>query len=147
MYTETRHIPYRIKEESLNGCRFDVDFQGVLFEDLEISMAGEHQVKNAVAALAALCILEERGEIRVPRTALYAGFRKARQPGRLETAGYTGENDAIPVILDGAHNPDGARVLRNAMNRFCGGKKILLVTGMLVDKDVKTEPKFFRWQM
>ncbi|MDD7601828.1 MAG: bifunctional folylpolyglutamate synthase/dihydrofolate synthase [Firmicutes bacterium] len=144
MYTETRHIPYRIKEESLNGCRFDVDFQGVLFEDLEISMAGEHQVKNAVAALAALCILEERGEIRVPRTALYAGFRKARQPGRLETAGYTGENDAIPVILDGAHNPDGARVLRNAMNRFCGGKKILLVTGMLVDKDVKTVMKYFQ---
>ena len=68
MYTETRHVPYTIKKESLTGYTFDVDFQGVEFHDLEISMTGEHQIKNAVAALAALCILEERGNIDLPRT-------------------------------------------------------------------------------
>ena len=45
MYTETRHVPYTIKKESLTGYTFDVDFQGVEFHDLEISMTGEHQIK------------------------------------------------------------------------------------------------------
>ena len=133
MYTETRHVPYTIQKESLTGYTFDVDFQGVEFRDLEISMTGEHQIKNAVAALAALCILEERGEIDLPRTALYEGFKAAKQPGRLEvlsgetlTGGTlageapTGGDEAKPlVILDGAHNQDGARVLKAAMEKFC----------------------------
>ncbi|MGN1144701.1 MAG: bifunctional folylpolyglutamate synthase/dihydrofolate synthase, partial [Anaerovoracaceae bacterium] len=162
MYTETRHIPYTIKTESLTGYTFDVDFQGVNFYDLEISMIGEHQIKNAVAALAALCILEERGDIDLPRTALYEGFKAAKQPGRLEVlaggtlAGGTlagevqnGEaqsgDEAKPlVILDGAHNQDGARVLKAAMEKFCKEKKILMVTGMLADKDVEAVTGYFR---
>ncbi|MGN0714570.1 MAG: bifunctional folylpolyglutamate synthase/dihydrofolate synthase [Anaerovoracaceae bacterium] len=162
MYTETRHIPYTIQKESLTGYTFDVDFQGVEFRDLEISMTGEHQIKNAVAALAALCVLEERGEINLPRTALYEGFKAAKQPGRLEVlsreilAGGTlagevqnGEaqsgDEAKPlVILDGAHNQDGARVLKAAMEKFCKEKKILMVTGMLADKDVEAVTGYFR---
>lgn len=146
MYTETRHVPYTIKKESLTGYTFDVDFQGVEFHDLEISMAGEHQIKNAVAALVALCILEERGDITLPRTALYEGFKAAKQPGRLEVlAGgvQSGEEYAPMVILDGAHNQDGARVLKAAMEKFCRGKKILMVTGMLADKDVEAVTGYF----
>lgn len=157
MYTETRHIPYMIKTESLTGYTFDVDFQGVNFYDLEISMTGEHQIKNAVAALAALCILEERGDIDLPRTALYEGFKAAKQPGRLEvlaggTLAGTAQNgeaqssdEAKPlVILDGAHNQDGARVLKAAMEKFCKEKKILMVTGMLADKDVEAVTGYFQ---
>ena len=156
MYTETRHIPYIIKEESLTGYTFDVDFQGVAFDDLKISMTGEHQIRNAVAALAALCILEERGDINMPRTALYEGFREARQPGRLEvmfkgpkgSKGSEGsEGSETPegplVILDGAHNQDGARALKEAMKEFCGSKKILMVTGILADKDVDAVTGYF----
>ena len=130
----------------------------MIFRDLEISMTGEHQIKNAVAALAALCILEERGEIDLPRTALYEGFKAAKQPGRLEvlagetlTGGTlageapTGSDEAKPlVILDGAHNQDGARVLKAAMEKFCKEKKILMVTGMLADKDVEAVTGYFR---
>ena len=39
------------------------------------------------------------------------------------------------MIIDGAHNPDGAVVLRNAVKTFCPRQRILLVTGMLADKD------------
>ncbi|MDY3240429.1 MAG: folylpolyglutamate synthase/dihydrofolate synthase family protein [Anaerovoracaceae bacterium] len=147
MYTETRHIPYTIQKESLTGYTFDVDFQGVEFRDLEISMPGEHQIKNAVAALAALCILEERGDIDLPRTALYEGFKAAKQPGRLEVldGGVQSSDEAKPlVILDGAHNQDGARVLKAAMEKFCSEKKILMVTGMLADKDVEAVTGYFQ---
>lgn len=151
MYTETRHVPYTIKKESLTGYTFDVDFQGVEFHDLEISMTGEHQIKNAVAALAALCILEERGDINLPRTALYEGFKAAKQPGRLEVmavetlAGEVQHGDEVKplVILDGAHNQDGARVLKKAMEAFFKEKKILMVTGMLADKDVEAVTGYF----
>ena len=114
-------------------------------------MLGEHQIKNAVAALAALCILEERGDIDLPRTALYEGFKAAKQPGRLEVlaggtlAGEVQHDDEVKplVILDGAHNQDGARVLKKAMEAFFKEKKILMVTGMLADKDVEAVTGYF----
>ena len=40
------------------------------------------------------------------------------------------------VIIDGAHNEAGARALKNTVNKYFEGKKILLVTGMLADKQV-----------
>ena len=41
------------------------------------------------------------------------------------------------VILDGAHNEDGTRALRETAENFFPGKKILLGCGMLKDKDTK----------
>ena len=51
---------------------------------VRIAMAGRHQIDNAVAAMCALSIMEERGDVRVSRRALYAGLAAARQPGRME---------------------------------------------------------------
>lgn len=135
LYFETRNLPCRITEETFGGCRFDLTVQGVTFENLEISMLGEHQVKNAAAAVAALCILEENGDVSVPDEALRSGLKKARQNGRFELMS---EQDEKPMlIIDGAHNPDGALMLKKTMKLFCGGKRILMVTGMLADKDTE----------
>lgn len=135
LYFETRNLPCRITEETFGGCRFDLTVQGVTFENLEISMLGEHQVKNAAAAVAALCILEENGDVSVPDAALRSGLKKARQNGRFELMS---EQDEKPMlIIDGAHNPDGALMLKKTMKLFCGGKRILMVTGMLADKDTE----------
>lgn len=136
MYFETRNLPCKITAETFGGCRFDLDMQGVVFHDIEISMLGTHQVKNAVAAIAALCILEENGDVKIPTDALYAGLKKAKQNGRFEIMSSAGESPMI--IIDGAHNPDGALALRKTMTTFCSGKKILMVTGMLADKDTDT---------
>ncbi len=135
LYFETRNLPCRITEETFGGCRFDLTVQGVSFKNLEISMLGEHQVKNAAAAVAALCILEENGDVCVPDEALRSGLKKARQNGRFELMS---EQDEKPMlIIDGAHNPDGALMLKRTMQLFCSGKRILMVTGMLADKDTE----------
>jgi len=42
------------------------------------------------------------------------------------------------VILDGAHNPDGAKVLAKAVNQYLHSKRLTLVFGMLRDKDVNS---------
>lgn len=136
MYLETRHVPYTVKSQGLNGSIFDVNIQGVSYDNLEISMPGEHQVKNAICALAALSIIEERGDVSLHRDDIYKGFKAAKQIGRLEVMSSQGK---VPVvIIDGAHNPDGAASLRKAMKEYLPDKKILMVTGMLADKDTES---------
>ena len=150
MYLETRDMVHKVKAESLTGYLLDVyigrdrpdgNFHTDVFGNLELSMTGEHQIKNVKAALAALCVLEDRGMIKMPTDAFYDGIEAARQPGRLEVMKkgsiVTGkQEDGLTVIIDGAHNDDGARALSAAMNRFCSGEKILMGTGILADKDV-----------
>lgn len=141
MIFETAGLPVTIKEESLSGCKFDVDIQGVLFENLEISMIGGHQVENAVAALTALSIMEERGAVKLSRQAIFEGFKAAVQPGRFETiklsSGTDIEEQAVTVVIDGAHNEDGARVMAETAKDLFKDKRILMVVGVLGDKDVR----------
>ena len=141
MYLETRDMVHKVREESLTGYVLDVyigrdrpdgNFHTDVFGGLGLSMTGEHQIKNVKAALAALCVLEDWGLIKMPTDAFYDGIEAAKQPGRLEVMKAEGPT----IIIDGAHNDDGARALTAAMNRFCSGKKVLMGTGILADKDV-----------
>ena len=141
MYFETKHIPYTVRAKGLEGISFDTVIQGVPFENIELSMLGEHQIKNAICALSALNILEERGNVNLHRDAVYRGLKAARQTGRFEVMSAKYEKPI--VIIDGAHNPDGASALRKAVNEYLPGKKILMVTGMLADKDTESILKEF----
>ena len=106
------------------GSRFSVG----AFTDLACPLAGEHQVDNAVTAVLAL---EALGGL--PR-----GIAELRWPGRLE---YISPNP--DVILDGAHNPAGARALAAYLERFypheLGGERFRrwLIFGAMHDKAVK----------
>jgi dihydrofolate synthase/folylpolyglutamate synthase len=82
--------------------------------------------------------MEERGDVVLSREAIYTGFKKARQPGRLEVLSLRDEGKKEPLVLiDGAHNEDGARVLQEAVSQLVTGSRILMVTGILADKDVE----------
>ena len=83
---------------------------------VECPLAGEHQVENAVTACAALDLLGAPVE----------GIRATRWPARLELIG--------SVLLDGAHNPAGARMLRRHLERFYRGRSITLIFGAMRDK-------------
>lgn len=91
-----------------------------------ISLAGAHQQENAALAAAALRLLDGAG-LRVPPDAIGRGIERARWPGRLETVG--------GVLLDGAHNPDGAAALASALRALHGPSPVELVFGVLADKD------------
>ena len=43
--------------------------------------------------------------------------------------------DPIPTVLDGAHNPDGARALAESLPDFLAGRPLALVVSILDDKD------------
>jgi dihydrofolate synthase/folylpolyglutamate synthase len=92
---------------------------------IECPLAGEHQVENALIALTAL---EALG---TPPEAIREGIRQTRWPGRLERV-----REAPEIILDGAHNPAGARALARYIERFFAGRRVWLIYGAMRDKAV-----------
>jgi dihydrofolate synthase/folylpolyglutamate synthase len=92
---------------------------------IECPLAGEHQVENALIAVTALEALD------VPPEAILEGIRQTRWPGRLERV-----REAPEIILDGAHNPAGARALARYMERFFAGRRVWLIYGAMRDKAV-----------
>jgi dihydrofolate synthase / folylpolyglutamate synthase len=88
-------------------------------------LPGEHQVENAVTAAAALSALD------IPPGAIEAGIARARWPGRLEHVSEDPE-----IILDGAHNPAGARALAAYIDRFYHGRRVRLIFGAMRDKAI-----------
>ncbi len=91
-----------------------------------VALAGAHQRGNAGLAAAALRALDRVG-VTVGEVEIARGIATARWPGRLELVG--------GVLLDGAHNPDGARALAVALAQLWPGRTVELVFGALGDKD------------
>ncbi|HYM12357.1 MAG TPA: folylpolyglutamate synthase/dihydrofolate synthase family protein, partial [Bryobacterales bacterium] len=92
----------------------------------ELALAGEHQVTNALAAIAALTLLG------IGTPAIERGLREARWPGRLEAA----DHDPL-VLLDGAHNPAGARALARFLEQHHAGRRVWLIYAAMRDKAVE----------
>ncbi len=117
----------------IEGQCFDVNIGYTEFGSLELSMLGEHQIRNAISALQTLEILRRMGIIKIEKAKLYAGMKKARQNGRFEIL--RAEQGKPFIIIDGAHNEDGAKALLATMERHFKGKSVFMVAGMLADKD------------
>jgi dihydrofolate synthase/folylpolyglutamate synthase len=94
-----------------------------------VGLPGAHQLANLATALEALRQLRNLG-FPVPHDAMWRGFANCRWPGRMW---------AVPgldrVWMDGAHNPDGARMLA-AHARYCKVRPHL-VFGAMKDKDLR----------
>ena len=91
----------------------------------ELALAGEHQIENSLAAIAALDTLGTLA------SRIEAGLRQTRWPGRLEVA-----SRSPLVLLDAAHNPGGARALALFLRREASGRRVTLVFGASRDKAV-----------
>ena len=97
-----------------------------------LSMLGEHQIQNATLAIEAAKKLKWLGFPNITIDIIQEGLYKTNWPGRLEKFKV---NNKI-VILDGAHNPAGARTLRDAIKLHCPNTKISYVFGAFKDKDI-----------
>lgn len=91
-------------------------------------MMGEHQRRNAAVALATIKILQ--GEIPVSEAAVMRGLTTVNWPGRLQVV-RRGETE---ILLDGAHNPEGARALSEALKTHFAGRRCTLILGLFGDK-------------
>jgi dihydrofolate synthase/folylpolyglutamate synthase len=119
-----------VKELSLAGASFSAEILGIRYDDIHISMPGRHQIENAVCALAALEVLRSKKLIRLTPDALRIGMKTACLDGRFQIV------SAAPlIILDGAHNPAGAKSLADTVRALLPGKRILVVCAVMRDKD------------
>ena len=115
---------------AVGGQVFSMRFAGKELNDLFLPLFGEYQSHNAALAIvAASSLLLESGGV-LEEDVIAEGLALAKSPGRLERI------SSEPVILvDAAHNPHGVRALTNAVLENFAPEKLLLVFGVLNDKD------------
>jgi len=102
----------------------EVDGRAASYE-LSIPLLGEHQLENAATAVAALEVLG------VGAAEIISGLGSVSWPGRLEVL----QQEPI-FLVDGAHNEDSARRLKDAIQRDLGFDRVILIMGVSSDKDM-----------
>lgn len=120
------HQDWRVRESAADHkgrYRLAVDGPAGKTVTALLGLPGEHQVDNAVTAIAAL------DAVGISTDAITNGLQSVNWPGRLEWI--AGEPE---VLLDAAHNPAGARSLANFIERFCQDRRITLIFGVSRDK-------------
>jgi dihydrofolate synthase/folylpolyglutamate synthase len=114
---------------------------------VNVGLLGRHQGENAAVALATLDAMKSAGLTTVSDEEIRAGFAAARWPGRLELiSGAFGAGDQRDLLLDGAHNEDGAAALASAVNDLSsllrdadgesGSSGVTLVLAAMTDKSI-----------
>ncbi|RJQ55814.1 MAG: bifunctional folylpolyglutamate synthase/dihydrofolate synthase [Actinobacteria bacterium] len=112
----------------LSGNRLQIDGVFGSYPDLELSVLGKYQGENAALAVVACeSLLGAALDLR----ALHRALGSLSLPGRLEQL-----LRIPPLYIDGAHNPAAAQKLSAWLEERLGGGRIILVVGVLADKDV-----------
>jgi dihydrofolate synthase/folylpolyglutamate synthase len=131
--------PYHavVRQAGWDGLVVDATTPDAELRGLRVGLLGSHQAANAVVALALLDALDEdaarRGQaLAFDDATIRRGFAAARWPGRLELIEDPGLGH---VLLDGAHNPAGARALARALAEL-GMHRFPLVFGAMRGKRV-----------
>jgi len=116
----TREVAVSDLQLSAYGCEFKADGLPV-----HLSLPGRHQVENALSAIVSSRLLG------VAPTAIGTGLAQTRWPGRLELLARDPD-----FLIDGAHNPAGARALAQYIREFCAGRPVWIVYGTMRDKAI-----------
>lgn len=110
----------------------DINEIDVKEQKLEIPLNGKYQSINASVALTALQLLQNK-EKRINSESIKNGFAKTIWHGRFEIFEINGKT----VILDGAHNLDGAKTLSQTLEEKYKDKKRLVIFSSLKDKETQ----------
>ena len=124
-------VGQQIKVRSRGKGRFSYRGLKWRLDNLQLPLAGRHQLLNAATALGALEVLKEMGRLHLTTEQVQEGLSKTRWPGRLEWF-----SEHPPVLLDGAHNNAGIVSLRKALQEEYTYKRLIIVLGIMADKDL-----------
>ena len=102
------------------------------FTDLRTRLLGSYQPANAALAIEAVEALRVRGWA-VNDDAVRRGIAETAWPGRFEIV--RAASGEPTVVVDGGHNPQGARALADSLADVFPGRKPVFVVGVLEDKD------------
>ncbi|OBZ09839.1 bifunctional folylpolyglutamate synthase/dihydrofolate synthase [Bacillus sp. FJAT-27264] len=112
--------------EGLQTFMFNGPFRSI---EIGIGLKGEHQCSNAAGAMMALESLRQYMAFMLDDEDVQEGFRRTFWAGRLEEV-----STSPRMVLDGAHNPEGAETLAKSLPQFFKYDKLNLLMGMLANK-------------
>ncbi len=138
---------YAIKKESiteyestLSGQRFSYVTSaesGKKYENIQIRLLGRNQVENAAQAIEAVTILADKlknlktiPKAEITEKSIRDGLKYTEWKGRFQVI-----SDEPLIIIDGAHNPDAAKRLKENIEIFLDGYNIVFVMGVFADKN------------
>jgi len=121
---EGRDLHVGVHERSVKGQVITCAGPDWRLPDAHLGLLGSYQPSNALVAVAAARHLDA-GE-----SAIRDGLARARWPGRFQVV-----PGRPTLVLDGAHNPSGARALATSLRDVFGETPITLVLGVSADKD------------
>jgi dihydrofolate synthase/folylpolyglutamate synthase len=131
IYSTGKEISYKIVKSDIKGVIFDLKGIYHNFKNLHTPLLGRHQADNATTAITAIEALKIRG-VNISEKAIRAGLEKVKWTGRLEII----QNNPT-LILDGAHNPSGIRIVWQALKEIFTYHRLILVLAIFAEKDYK----------
>jgi dihydrofolate synthase/folylpolyglutamate synthase len=107
-------------------CGSSVEFVNANYHRSPVALRGEYQKQNAAVAIAAI----QATNIQLGEKAIVRGLAAIEWPARFQKWDER-------TIIDGAHNPNAARVLTQTWREIFGDQKATLVLAVLSDKDLR----------
>jgi dihydrofolate synthase/folylpolyglutamate synthase len=135
---EEKGSPIHLLENDFSGTllsagfnRLSFNYKGLKYlEDISLNLSGRYQVANASLAIRAAEILSSNG-VAIDDASIRNGLLEAKLEGRLEAI-----SEDPYIILDSAHNPEAAGRLAETLSELFPHKKMIIVAGMMGDKDI-----------
>jgi dihydrofolate synthase/folylpolyglutamate synthase len=132
LFMYDRDFDGEIKRSGIDGILFNYFDKNNSIKDLYCPLPGRHQLENAAVAIkASLLALKGVGKT-LSEEHIRKGIADTRWRGRLEIIC----KDPL-IMIDGAHNPDAAETLANFVRENLEGYKIILIIGIMSDKDAE----------
>lgn len=122
-----REFGWETNRVGVGGRVLDLYTPGARYDDVLVTVHGAHQGDNAAIALAAVEAFFDRP---LDEEVVREAFATVSVPGRFEVV-----RRSPLVVLDGAHNPDGARAAATTLDDFGIGGERLFVVGMNRERD------------
>lgn len=130
LYQLGKDYEYQLDDLRIDQLTFSFTGPFRTINPLVVSLNGEHQVKNAAVAMMTLEVLRQYYAVIIDDENLLAGLVETKWPGRLEMVQKTPR-----VLIDGAHNPEGAEILAKALTSIYPHEKLHFMMGMLSTKN------------
>jgi len=112
------------KYEKTNG-KFNINN----YKNLKLNLKGDFQLENSSIAVTTIDVIKKYYSIKIKKENIKNGLKSVKWPGRFE---FLKKN----ILVDCAHNPAALKVLVKEL-KILKIKKLILVIGILNDKDIK----------
>ena len=126
---------YSISNININdsGTSFDYHSQQLDLENVAVNLLGKHQAYNAAIAIMAFAVFLQKTDRKINKQKIFRALTNVNWQGRMQII-----SQKPTVIIDGAHNEEGIKALKNNLIEIFPNKKIYFVLAILRDKKLET---------